>query len=210
MITLSEYFDGHRNDEFYRDVIKFIETRFSIEDDVRFGGTLYHAFHERDDYLSQLDDIEKNTYHFNARYIDKYGDERLKNFGPGFYTLGEIDEKIAKILKYRVSLHYAKDTCKCATLRIMFNESIMLIEFKNTFKHRIMEILSMDEITFDSYFNGTNEHFFVLFYTYFRSIGVQFVLFYSDVYDTWIHVYIDEEAPSKENPFTVLDTTHAY
>ena len=207
MITLCEYFDQHRDDEFYSDVVKFIETKFSIENDVRMN-TLYRAFHDQHDYMSQLTDIESNYFHFNAYYIDKYGDKALKNFGPGFYTLGEINKRVASILKYRISLHHSRDTCKCAKLGISFNELMMLIEFRDTFKHRLMEILNMNEITFDAYFNGTSEHFFVLFFAYFRSIGVKFVLFFSEVYETWIHVYIDENY--KQNPFTVLDTTHAY
>ena len=89
MITLSEYFDQHRDDEFYSDVVKFIETKFSIENDVRMN-TLYRAFHDQHDYLSQLTDIESKSFHFNAYYIDKYGDKALKNFGPGFYVLGEL------------------------------------------------------------------------------------------------------------------------
>ena len=48
MITLCEYFDQHRDDEFYRDVVKFIETKFSIENDVRMY-TLYRAFHDQHD-----------------------------------------------------------------------------------------------------------------------------------------------------------------
>lgn len=60
MITLCEYFDQHRDDEFYRDVVKFIESKFSIENDVRMN-TLYRAFHDQHDYLSQLTDIESNS-----------------------------------------------------------------------------------------------------------------------------------------------------
>ena len=168
-------------------------------------------FHDQHDYLSQLNNIESSTFHFNAYYIHKYGNKSLKNFGPEFYTLGEINKRVTGILKYCISLHHSQDTYKCAKLRIMFNELLMLIEFRDTFKQRIMEILNMNEITFDSHFNGSSEHFFVLFFTYFRSIGVTFVLFFSDVYETWIHVYIDEEYKGlKETPFTVLDTTHAY
>ena len=85
---------------------------------------------------------------------------------------------------------------------------MMLIEFRDTFKHRLMEILNMNENTFDSYFNGTSEHFFVLFFAYFRSIGVKFVQYQSKVYKTRVFVYIDENY--NDTPFTVLDTTHAY
>ena len=120
-------------------------------------------FHDQHDYLSQLNDIESSTFHFNAYYIHKYGNKSLKNFGPEFYTLGEINKRVTGILKYCISLHHSQDTYKCAKLRIMFNELLMLIEFRDTFKQRIMEILNMNENMFYSHFNGTSEHFFVLF-----------------------------------------------
>jgi len=209
MITLSKYFNAHQKDNFGRDVITFINSKFTINNNFKIN-TLYRAFKNQDEYLSQLSDITENKYYFNAYYINKQGEKDFKDYGPGFYTLGSISDKVSKLLQYRISLRYLRKNCKCAILNRNFNVLLMIREFKNKFIHSLMNILNMDENSFDTYLYR-NENFLALFYTYFRSIGVKFVLFFSRLYETWIHVYIDEHySVLKETPFTVLDTTHAY
>ena len=209
MITLSNYFKAHMNDlndDFCRDVIQFINSKFTIKDNLKIF-TLYRAFKDQDEYSSQLNEIQKNKYHFNAYYINKQGEKDLKDYGPGFYTLESISDKAAELLPYRITLRYIHNNCKCAILQSRFHSLSMLLEFQRTFRSRIMNILKMDEQTYDNVLYRA-ENFLVLFYTYFRSIGVKFVLYRSEVYKTRIHVYIDEDY--KDTPFTVLDTTHAY
>jgi len=208
MITLSKYFKTHmhdHNNHFCRDVIEFINSKFLIKDFKM--STLYRAFHIKEEYLSQLQDIQQNKYYFNAYYINKYGEKDLKDYGPGFYTLESISDKAAELLPYRIALRYIHENCKCAFLKPIFDSLLMLEEFKRTFNFHLMNILNIDEDTFGT-FLYRSENFLVLFYTYFRSIGVKFVQYQSKVYKTRVFVYIDENY--NDTPFTVLDTTHAY
>ena len=206
MQTLTEYFQNEHDSTFYHDVVEFIHSCFVVKDSMDIQ-PLYRVFYDSCTYRCQLDDLEKNKYHFNAYYIDKYDRKTLKNYGPGFYTLGTVTPDICRLLKYRITLQYTQDTCTCAVLKPRMDPLLVLFQFKKEFKHRLMTILNITETRFDSYFHERNEHFFVLFFAYFRSLDVKFVLFFSDTYQSWIHVYIDECTP---NPFRVLDTTHAY
>ena len=203
------------NNELYQNVIEFVRSKFSVFDDVQIP-TLYRAFHCQYEFLSQISDIQKNKYHFNAYYIDKFDEKCLKNFGPGFYTLGTISRKAENELKYRISLRYVHETCKCAFLNLRYDELFILVEFKNKFKQEIVRLLDVRETFFDSYFDAHNEHFFVPFFEYFCSLDVKFVVFFSDVYESFIYVYIDDKNNNKTNndndtnPFSIIDTSHAY
>ena len=103
MKTICTYFN--KKTEFYYDVINFINTHFTMEDDVNIG-SLYRVFEHCNEYKSQLNDIKHNTYYFNAYYINKDNEKTLKNFGPGFYTLGHISSHVNSTLKYQIELQY--------------------------------------------------------------------------------------------------------
>ena len=188
--------------EIFYQMVQFINSRFFIQEGVQME-TFYRAFHRPEEYKSQINDIDNNTYYFNSYYIDKYNEKSLKNYGPGFYLLEHISPNVNSLLLYQIHLKYNEKMYKIAKLPTRINELLMVVEFKEMFQNKITEILNITDKEYNRLFDA--RHFFGLFYAYFRSIGVKFVLFYSDVYETWIHVYIDDTY-QPAIPFSILHT----
>ena len=103
----------YRNEDFYRQVKELVDSRFTVKDNTPLP-YLHRVFHHTNEYESQLQDIQMNNYHFNAYYIDKFGDRSLKNFGAGFYLLEDLMTYVQDILKYCIRIRYCNDNCKCA------------------------------------------------------------------------------------------------